>query len=200
MGLELNDEKTVIAHIGEGFHFLGAYIKSLRHVDLRMKTRTVKGTPITLRANVRASVNMSTKLLIEKLIKGKFARRNKLGQLLANPVTSMVNLDHTTILQFFNSKIHGLLNSYSFAGNRIENNNLILILRLSLAKTLARKYKLRSARQAFKKFGPYLKDPSTDLMLYVPKSLPTIHKYNTSAVSSPLSLDQFERKRKSKKI
>jgi len=44
---------------------------------------------------------------------------------------------------------------------------------MSLAKTLARKYKLRSARQAFKRFGPYLKDPETDIQMYVPKSLPT---------------------------
>ena len=33
-------------------------------------------------------------------------------------------------------------------------------------------------RQAFKKFGPLLKDPLTDQKLIVPKSLPTIHKYN----------------------
>lgn len=33
-------------------------------------------------------------------------------------------------------------------------------------------------RQAFKKYGPLLKDPFTDLKLLVPKSLPTIHKYN----------------------
>jgi len=37
---------------------------------------------------------------------------------------------------------------------------------------------LRSARQAFKKFGPYLTDPETDLKIIVPNSLPTIHKYN----------------------
>lgn len=49
---------------------------------------------------------------------------------------------------------------------------------MSLAKTLARKYKLKSARQAFKKFGPYLKDPETEIEMKVPKSLPTIHKYN----------------------
>jgi hypothetical protein len=33
-------------------------------------------------------------------------------------------------------------------------------------------------RQAFKKFGPYLKDPQTDIKLYVPRTLPTIHEYN----------------------
>ena len=124
-GLELNDEKTIISNIREGFHFLGAYIKTSKHVDFRMKTRTVKGTPITMRANVRANVNMPTKLLIEKLIKSGFARRNNLGQLLASPKTDLINLDHSTIIQFYNSKIYGLLNYYIFARNRIETQNLI---------------------------------------------------------------------------
>lgn len=63
---------------------------------------------------------------------------------------------------------------------------------MSLAKTLARKYKLKSARQAFKKFGPYLKETETEIVLKVPKSLPTIHKYNIKeTLSKPTDiLDQ----------
>lgn len=125
IGLELNTGKTIVSHMNEGLYFLGAHIKTLKNVDFRMKTRTVKGTPITMRANVRARVNMPTKLLIEKLIKGGFAHRNQLGKVLAKPMTNMVNLDHATIIQFYNSKIHGMLNYYSFAGNRIEIQNLI---------------------------------------------------------------------------
>jgi hypothetical protein len=64
------------------------------------------------------------------------------------------------------------LNYYSFAANRIELQNLIWILRLSLAKTIARKYKLRSARQVFKQFGPYIKDPPTDLTIFGTKKSP----------------------------
>lgn len=177
-GLELHDEKTLVTHIGEGFHFLGAHIKSLRHVDFRMKTRTVKGTRISMRANTRASVNMPTSIIIEKMIKAGIARRNYKKALLANPITNLVNMDHATILQFYNSKVHGIINYYSFARNRVKILNLIWILRLSLAKTLARKYKLKSARQVFKKFGPLLKDPETDLQMHAPRSLPVIHKYN----------------------
>ena len=177
-GLELSDEKTLVSHVGKGFNFLGAHIKSSRHVGYRMKTRTVKGTRITMRANVRANVNVPINTLIEKLIKAGFARRNHKGELLAKPMTAMVNMDHATIIQFYNPKIHGIINYYSFARNRVSILNIVWILRLSLAKTLARKFKLKSARQAFKKFGPYLKDPETDLQIFVPKSLPTIHKYN----------------------
>lgn len=124
-GLELNDEKTLITQIRDGFHFLGAHIKTLRHVDFRMKTKTVKGKVISMRANVRARVNMPTKRIIEKLISTKFAHRSKLGKLLATPFTKQINLDHSTIIQFYNSKIHGLLNYYTFAANRIELQNII---------------------------------------------------------------------------
>ena len=177
-GLDLSDEKTKITQATKGFHFLGAYIKNLRGVGFMMKTTTTLGNKITMRSNVRARVNMPTKELIEKLIINKFARRNHYGAVLASPQTGMVNLDHATILQFYNSKIMGLLNYYTFAANRIEIQNLIWIMRQSLAKTLARKFKIRSMRQVFKKFGPQLQDPQTDLKLILPKSLPTIHKYN----------------------
>jgi hypothetical protein len=124
-GLELNEEKTLITHLNDGFHFLGAYIKGLRPVGFTMKTTTTKGDSIRMRANVRARVNMPTEKLIEKLILSGFARRNHEGNILAKPQTKLVNLDHSTIIQFYNSKINGFLNYYTFAANRIETQNLI---------------------------------------------------------------------------
>jgi hypothetical protein len=78
-----------------------------------------------MRANVRARVNMPTMKLLEKLILNGFARRNHRGTILASPMKKLINLDHGSILQFYNSKIHGLVNYYSFAANRIEIQNLI---------------------------------------------------------------------------
>jgi hypothetical protein len=124
-GLDLNDEKTLITHLNEGFSFLGAHIKGLRHVGFMMKTTTSNGSNIRMRANTRARVNMPTKNLIDKLIQNGFARKNHLGQVLAKPLTKLVNLDHSTIIQFYNSKIYGFLNYYTFAANRIETQNLI---------------------------------------------------------------------------
>lgn len=125
IGLEFNDQKTLITHITEGFNFLGAYIKMQKRVGFMMKNKSIAGKIITMRANVRASVCMPTKSLIEKLIKAGFAHRNHLNVLLAMPKTGLVNLDHCTIIQFYNSKIYGLINYYSFASNRIETQNLI---------------------------------------------------------------------------
>jgi len=125
VGLDLNMEKTIVSHMNEGFNFLGAYIKTLKNVDFRMKTKTSNGTPITMRANVRARVNMPTESLIAKFNKAGFVRNDAYGKVVAKPMTSMVNLDHATIIQFFNSKINGLVNYYTFAANRIETQNLI---------------------------------------------------------------------------
>lgn len=125
VGLDLNMEKTIVSHMNEGFNFLGAYIKTLKNVDFRMKTKTTNGTPITMRANVRARINMPTESLIAKFNKAGFVRNDAYGKVVAKPMTSMVNLDHATIIQFFNSKINGLVNYYTFAANRIETQNLI---------------------------------------------------------------------------
>jgi len=177
LGLELNDQKTLITHIGEGFNFLGANVKSLPHTGFRARA-SKHGPGITMRAHVRARVNAPTKILMEKLIKLGFAKRDSNKQILAKPMTKMVNHDHSTIIQFYNTKITGILNYYSFASNRSELHNVVWILTHSLAKTLARKYKLNTSRQAFAKFGPNLADPDTDLKLNIPRSLHTTHQYN----------------------
>lgn len=125
IGLQLNEEKTLVTHISEGFEFLGALIKGPKRVGYMMKTTTSSGKRITMRANIRAGVYMPTKKLIEKLVKANFAHRNHKNVLLAKPKTELVNLDHATIIQFYNSKVYGLINYYSFAANRIETQNLI---------------------------------------------------------------------------
>lgn len=123
VGLDLNMEKTIVSHMNEGFNFLGAYIKTLKNVDKRMKTKTRNGT--AMRGNERARVNMPTENLIAKFNKAGFVRNDAYGKVVAKALTSMVNLDHATIIQFFNSKINGLVNYYTFAANRFETQKLI---------------------------------------------------------------------------
>ena len=126
-GLELNDEKTVITNVNDGFDFLGANVKSIKNLGAnahRMSTRSKSGQPITMRSSVRARVNMPTAKLIEKLIKAGFASRDSKRNVIARAMTGMVNMDHYTILQFYQSKINGLLSHFSYAGNRSELSNL----------------------------------------------------------------------------
>lgn len=125
IGLTLNDEKTIVTHITKGFHFLGAFIKGLRHTGFMMRTKTSHGATISMRASARARVNMPTQIMIEKLMKNKLVKKTHEGKILARPATKMVNLDHATIIQFYNAKIHGIINYYSFAGNRVKILNLV---------------------------------------------------------------------------
>ncbi|KAF3919856.1 hypothetical protein ABW21_db0203711 [Orbilia brochopaga] len=111
--------------MNEGFDFLGAHIKSLKRVDFRMKTKSTTGKQITMRANVRARVDMPTQKIIEKLYVAGFLKKTDQHKIVGKPFTKHVNLDHTSILQFFNSRIQGLLNYYSFAGNRVKLFNII---------------------------------------------------------------------------
>ena len=92
-----------------------------RKVSPCAKTRN--GT--AMRGNERARVNMPTENLIAKFNKAGFVRNDAYGKVVAKALTSMVNLDHATIIQFFNSKINGLVNYYTFAANRFETQKLI---------------------------------------------------------------------------
>ena len=83
IGLELNDAKTTVTPIEKGFDFLGARIRTLKRVGYRMKTRTVTGRSITMRANGRARVNIPVGKIIERLIKARLIRKSKLGTLVA---------------------------------------------------------------------------------------------------------------------
>jgi len=69
------------------------------------------------------------------------------------------------------------MNFYSFAANLNSMGTILMILHQSCALTLALKYKLRTKRQVFKRFGRYLEDPGSEMRLYLPVNLKVLHKY-----------------------
>jgi retron-type reverse transcriptase len=101
-GLELNLEKTLVTNITEKFDFLGASIAKAKIVDFRIKSKTRFGNIITTRPRLRLRINMPTLKLLNTLREGGFVKRNEKGQFVAIPRTNLVNLDHATILQYFN--------------------------------------------------------------------------------------------------
>lgn len=103
----------------------------------------------------------TSKLIIE-LKKGGFIRQNKLGKYIPQACTSMVNRSHYEIISFYNSKIHGILNFCGFASNRISIGSVLWLIKASCALTLARKFKLRTMRKVFRKFGSNLKCSETE--------------------------------------
>jgi len=79
--------------------------------------RTVDG--IRRRMTTRMRVYVDSKKIFKKLVNAGLAK-NRAG----NPVprgtakNAIINLSHYEIVSFFNSKIHGLISFYSFAGNK----------------------------------------------------------------------------------
>ena len=67
--------------------------------------------------------------------------------------TNCMNLTHAQILNYFNSRIRGILNYYCCAHNRNELWSIVRFLNYSCALTLARKFKLKTLAKTFKKFG-----------------------------------------------
>ena len=76
---------------------------------------------------------------------------------------ALINKSHYDILSFYNSKIHGITNKYSFAKKGLARREIRFLL-ASCALTLARKFKL-TQRKVFQKFGSKLTCPETGLEL-----------------------------------
>ena len=136
-------------------------------------------------ATSRLLVKAPIDKLIETLVKAGFIRRNAQGILLPKMYGSIMNLDHADILGFYNSKLRGILNFYSFASNRNKLGRILWLLRASCALTLARKYKLRTMRKVFFKFGQTLKCPDTDKVIFIQDTLRVLHNYQKT-VNRPL--------------
>lgn len=154
-GLSLNDEKTVISLTKDGFKFLGAFCKnvSANEIQFFVKNKWGKISLCPSGKRMRMRILAPIKELIAKLVKNKFAKLNEKGMPVSTARKDLVNFSHYEILTFYNHRIRGLLNFYSFAGNRNDLRKIILFLQQSCALTLALKLKLRTKGQIFKKFG-----------------------------------------------
>jgi len=87
------------------------------------------------------------------------------------------------IISFYNSKIFGLLNFYKFASNFSSLAKVIWLFKKSCALTLSLKFKLRTARRAFKKFGYNITDPVSGLTLKELNTYKVKHDFGTNEAS-----------------
>lgn len=117
--LDLNKDKTIVSNISESFNFLGATIKKVPHIDsFLLPTKTKAGKTIKQRRAIRLRMNIPMEKLIDRLVINKFVRRSANKSIFATPNNVCIPLDHSRIVQFYNSKWNGLSNFYSFASNR----------------------------------------------------------------------------------
>jgi len=175
-GLSLNEEKTIISNTKDGFKFLGAECIKPNSLKSGYFVKTKFGTRGRYRMRMRILAPLEE--LIRKLITNKFVVNNAKGLPMSTARKDLTNLSHYEILNFYNHRIQGILNFYSFAGNYSKLSSILFLLKFSCALTLALKYKLRTKRATFTKFGSNLTDPETSLSLKFPKSLKVKHEYS----------------------
>ena len=167
-GLELNKEKTVITATKDGFKFLGAYcVKPYSTKAGLFASAMKKGN--SARYKMRMRVMIPVKDVINKLVDNKFVVFNELGLPTATARKDLVNFEHHEIITFYNHRIQGLANFYSFASNFTSLRKINMFLQFSCALTLALKLKLRTKKQVFNKFGSKLTDPDTGIALKLPR-------------------------------
>lgn len=167
--ITLSEEKTRISHFpsGDKVKFLGVYLKrgegdpKPKESKSKSKSKVVDGAHGKLHArvnHVRMNYLLPRAQLLEKLAADGFLKNYTPGQrIITNAIAKWIFLDHRSIILRYNAVINGLLNYYSFVDNYHELHLLInFILKHSCAKTLARKFRLKSRAGAFHKFGPRL--------------------------------------------
>lgn len=182
--LNLNEEKTIVSNISNGFDFLGSRIHKLSYKKAPIfKSHDKKGNIIFQRRAVRLRLDIPINYLIDKFIKNGIIRRNQNNRIFSIPNNSIILLDHYNIIRFYSMKWHGIKNFYSFAANRHKLGDFYWLLLSSLAKTLAKKHKMSSQAKAFQKYGKLLKDPQTNIMFPEKGPLKTIHDYKNKNIN-----------------
>lgn len=102
------------------------------------------------------------------------------------PKFQWLGYNHKEILLAYNAVISGIFNYYSFANNINALSCVYNILRSSAAKLLAAKYKLKSQRKVFKKFGKGLKCENVSLIVRKDWGK-NPYKFNTKDVKTEIS-------------
>ena len=180
LSLNLSLTKTSISHFNkEGIFFLDTQIKGNRETEKLVKTiERNKGRKFKARVTSRTRMFAPLKKLLQKIIDDKMFKRLKSEKVVPTALRRMVNYEHSNILRFFNSKIRGILNYYSFVNNAKSLGSLVHGLIHSCALTLALKYKLRERSKVFKKYGKHLECKETGTKLYIPKTFARTQKFN----------------------
>ena len=183
-GLSLNMERFVIKNTVQGFSFLGAsckrYFVKIRPYRGIESIRINNSFGLSLKTKMtRIRINIDLRKIYKKLVDSKYARFSNHSQIvpLGTAKNSNLNLSHADIIGLYNLRVIKLINFYSFAANRHKLKNIIWLLHISCALTLAKKYKIRSKSLIFKIFGRSLACPKTGVKLYIFKSLKAIHDY-----------------------
>ena len=193
LGMKLHQEKTKITNIRKNkCRFLGVdfFIRKVT-TEYKKPARLVKkdGKLIKQRFTPRIILHAPIKELLNKLVTHKFIKRNHLGELIPKGKSNCVPLTHPQTLNYYNSKIRGILNYYNCCHNRMNLWSIVRFLRYSCALTLAKKFKLKTLAKTFRKFGrdlTYINEKGKKFTIYEPNNLRIIDvnkRFNTKVNS-----------------
>jgi hypothetical protein len=121
-------------------------------------------------------------------------KRSRLGEFFPKGKSNCIHLTHPQILNYFNSRIKGILNYYSCVHNRNELWSIVKFLTYFCALTLARKYKLKSLAKTFKKFGRDLKfvnEKRKEYKIFRPDNLRMLPENKRFRVNENTNIDQL---------
>jgi group II intron reverse transcriptase/maturase len=198
LGLTLNLEKTHITSLRDGkCRFLGIDFFIRKNDDKHHKPTTlVKKNNITIKQRFSPRIILYAPIL-ELIIKLKdkgFVKKSRLGEFFPIGKSDCISLTHPQIINYFNSRIRGILNYYSCVYNRNELRSIVRFLNYSCALTLARKYKLKSLAKTFKRFGRDLKfvnEKGKEYKIFRPVNLRMLSENKRFRVNENTKIDQL---------
>lgn len=146
--LELSKEKTLITHGHDFANFLGYHITVAKgEYNKKIKTGTTRRVNIGKVFLYVPKEKWMKRLLQYKALKIKYDKQNG-NQEIWEPVrrTQLMHLDDIEILNQYNAEIRGLYNYYRLANNVSVLNNFYYVMRYSMLKTFAGKYRTRISK------------------------------------------------------
>jgi len=198
LGLTLNLEKTHITSLRDGkCRFLGIDFFIRKNDEKHHKLTTLvkkNNTIIKQRFAPRIILYAPILELIIKLKDKGFVKRSRLGEFFPIGKSNCIPLTHPQIINYFNSRIRGILNYYSCVHNRNELWSIVRFLNYSCALTLARKYKLKSLAKTFKRFGRDLKfvnEKGKEYKIFRPDNLRMLSENERFRVNENTNIDQL---------
>ena len=198
LGLTLSLEKTHITPLrgNKKCHFLGVDFFIRKNTDKHYKPVSLvkKNTTIRQRFTPRIILHAPILKLLVKLKDKGFVRRNHKGEFFPIGKTNCVNLTHAQILNYFNSRIRGILNYYCCVHNRNELWSIVRFFNYSCALTLARKFKLKTLAKTFKKFGrdlSFVNKKGKVFKIYRPDNLRMLPMNERFKINENYSIDEL---------
>ncbi len=162
MKLTLSWEKTKVTRSQHKVQFLGTEITrpQSRTKDTNRVKKKIGRRIFSARINAtKLSLKVPVKKIVEKLSNQGFCeiRDYNAGKIIPKGKTTWMNLTLYDIIIRYGAVISGLDNYYSFADDRYRLQFIQYLLQHSAAKLIARKMKLHSRAQVFKRYGYTLK-------------------------------------------